>query len=261
MTELREHTIMANGLKIHYAEQGQGQPLILLHGGTANWQMWQAHMPLLAQHFRVLAMDSRGHGKTENPSGALSYRVMAEDVVAFAQALNIEKPNIMGYSDGGHIALEIGVRYPDFARALVIGGATAQPSAVYYDFLRSMGFTTAGTVTLEHMQSISPEWVAYLQNAHPRENDPDYWQKLLKQISGLWWSPILYTDEDLQKIAAPSLIFIGDREEGITLEEAVGMYRKIPDAALMILPDATHGNFGAPAMQLILEFLMQHKDH
>ncbi len=84
-----------------YKEFGDGHPLILLHGGSVNAEFqWQQSIPKLSKHFRVLAVDSRGHGKTDNPSGEFSYRLMGDDVAAFVTALGLEKPFICGWSDG-----------------------------------------------------------------------------------------------------------------------------------------------------------------
>jgi len=115
--------ILVNGLKMYFEECGSGKPLILLHGGTVTSSMWKIHIPFFAQHFRVFAPDSRGHGRTNNPTGEFSYRLMADDVAAFVQAMGLTKPFICGYSDGGQIALEIGMCYPNLAAALVVGAA------------------------------------------------------------------------------------------------------------------------------------------
>jgi pimeloyl-ACP methyl ester carboxylesterase len=83
--------VQANGINIHYEEYGEGAPLILLHGGTSTLAEWQAHIPSFAPHFHIYALDSRAHGKTDNPSGRLSYRMMADDVAAFIKALDKEQ--------------------------------------------------------------------------------------------------------------------------------------------------------------------------
>jgi pimeloyl-ACP methyl ester carboxylesterase len=77
----------------------------------------------------VFTPDSRGHGRTDNPSGEISYRVLADDIAALVRALDLHKPMIAGYSDGGQVALEIGLRYPDLPRCLIVGGASASMSA------------------------------------------------------------------------------------------------------------------------------------
>jgi hypothetical protein len=73
--------------------------LLLVHGGTATSQSWASHLPAFAEHFRVFAPDSRGHGRTDNPTGELGYRVMADDVAALVDALGLRRPLVLGYSD------------------------------------------------------------------------------------------------------------------------------------------------------------------
>ena len=74
--------VEANGLRVYYEVHGEGEPLLLIHGGTATSQSWASHLPAFTEHFRVIAPDSRGHGRTDNPTGKLGYRLMADDVAA-----------------------------------------------------------------------------------------------------------------------------------------------------------------------------------
>lgn len=235
------HYVPANGLEIYYEEYGSGAPLILLHGGTVTSQMWQPHIPFFAQHFRVIAPDSRGHGLTNNPIGELSYRMMADDVAAFIQVLDLKKPLIFGYSDGGQIALGVGMRYSNLAKALVVGAASYNHSEAYFSSLKAMGFEGPGVVNFEQFQKSMPEdWIHLLKTEHPRFDDPDYWQTLLTHISTMWWTPPGYDEGDFQKITEPTLILMGDRDGMIPLADAVEMYQLIPNAELAILPNATH---------------------
>ncbi len=251
--------VQANGLNIYYQECGNGRPLILLHGGTVTLSMWQPYMPLFAQHFRVITPDSRGHGRTNNPTGKFSYRLMAEDVVAFVQALNLARPLICGYSDGGQIALEFGMGYPGLAAALVVGAAWYKFSETYLNALRGFGFEGPGAVNIEQMQQTQPEWVEILKTQHPRADDPEYWQTLLTQISTMWWAPLDYTAQDFQKIAEPTLILMGDRDGMIPVEQAVEMYQRVPNAELAILPGATHMSAITDlSMNIVLDFLLRH---
>ncbi len=249
----------ANGLNIHYKEYGEGYPLILLHGGTANLESWAEQVPVYAQHFRVIAVDSRGHGKTENPSGEMSYRLMADDVAAFIQALKLEKPFILGYSDGGQIALDLGMRYPDLSGGLILGGTLYKFKDVYFSFLKEIGIKASGVVDFEQMEKSDQGWIEYLKDAHPRENAPDYWKSLMQQISVMWWTPLGYTEIDLEKISAPTLILVGDRDDGIDLEQIFEMYRHIPNAELAIIPAADHGSAMRDLFNdNVLDFLLRH---
>ncbi len=237
-------TVKANGLEMYYEEVGEGAPLILLHGGTAIGSSWQPHLPRLEKHFRVIMPDSRGHGRTNNPSGELSYRGMADDFAAFTQALGLTKPFIFGYSDGGQTVLEIGMRYPELTGALVIGGATYQFSQLYYDTVNSFSFINNGAVDIEAIERDEPEWAEALKTDHARPDDPDKWKTLLAQITPLWLTPLDYSLDDLRKITAPALILVGDRDEGVPVEQAVEMYRTMPTAELAVLPNADHGSAG-----------------
>jgi pimeloyl-ACP methyl ester carboxylesterase len=253
------HSVQANGLNIYYEEYGNGIPLILLHGGTVTSKMWQPFFSSFVPHFRVITPDSRGHGKTNNPNGELSYHLMADDIVAFIQALNLTQPFVFGYSDGGQIALEIGMRYPSLVTALVVGAAWYEFSETYINFLKTSGFESAGAVNIEKIQRDEPEWVSILKTDHARTDDSDYWQTLLKQISIMWWTPLNYTAEDFHKITEPTLILVGDRDGLIELKQAVDMYQLIPNAELVVLPNATHFSaLSEVSMNIVLDFLMRH---
>ena len=252
-------SVQVNGLNIYYEEYGSGQPLILLHGGTATQAMWQPYLPFFAQHFRVIAPDSRGHGRTNNPTGEFSYRLMADDVAAFVRALSLTRPLVCGYSDGGQIALEIGMCYPDLTEALVVGAAWYKFSETYVNALMAIGFEGPGVVNIEQMQRAFPDWIEDLKTEHPRADDPEYWQTLLRQISIMWWTPLDYTAQDFQKITEPALILMGDRDGMIPVEQAVEMYQLMANAELAILPNATHGSAVTElSMNIVLDFLLRH---
>jgi pimeloyl-ACP methyl ester carboxylesterase len=250
------NTISANGIKVYYEESGTGTPLILLHGGTATHTSWAAQLPTYTQEFRVLALDSRAHGKTHNPSGELSYRTMSDDVAAFIDALKLDKPLVLGYSDGGQIALDLGMRYSYLVSGLVLGGTVYKFTESYYGFLRELGLPEPGKVDFDAMDA---DWIAYLKAEHPREDDPEYWRTLMGQIAHLWWTPLGYTVDDLRGINAPTLIFVGDRDMGVGVEQAVEMYRGIPNAELAIIPNADHGQAAEQiANASVMDFLRRH---
>jgi pimeloyl-ACP methyl ester carboxylesterase len=243
----------ANGLQIYYEVFGAGQPLILLHGGTATVTSWYGQIPSFAQHFRTIAIDSRGHGKTDNPAGELRYATMADDVAAFIRAMGLHAPLVLGFSDGAQIALELGLRHPGLARALVLGGAYYRFSEQYQEGLR--GFGIEGPMQI---REIPEDWADYLRREHAREGDPQYWKSLMRQISVLWWTPLNYTAEDFAKIGVPTLIVSGDREEASEVEQSVEMYRMIPKAELFILPNAEHMQSAEQMTNpLVIEFLQR----
>lgn len=251
--------IQVNGLNLYYEEYGYGRPLILLHGGTGTSQTWQPFLSTFGLHFRVFTPDSRAHGRTNNPAGTLSYRLMAEDLAALIHALNLTKPLICGYSDGGQIALELGMNYPGLSGALVVGAAWYKFSPTYLDAMKSAGFERRGEVNFEHIQKQSPEWVEEMKRDHISTTDPDYWKLLLKQISSMWWTPLHYTVDDFHRITEPMLILLGDRDGIVELQQAVEEYQLIPNAELAIIPNATHFTaVNELSISIVLEFLLRH---
>ncbi|EAP5923710.1 TPA: alpha/beta hydrolase [Salmonella enterica] len=128
----KDKFVEANGIKIHYVEEGEGPPLLLIHGGGLTAKSWQGLAKEASRYFRVIMPDSRGHGLTNNPQGTFSYDLMAEDMAAFVKALKLEKPLVMGYSDGGMVVLKLTSRYPDLARAAIVGGATHRFATTHY---------------------------------------------------------------------------------------------------------------------------------
>jgi len=230
----------ANGLNIHYKDHGEGVPLILLHGGTSTLAEWDAHIPAFSSEFHVYALDSRGHGRTVNPSDKLSYRVMADDVAAFIQSMGLDRPLICGYSDGGQIALELAIRYPGLSRGLVVGAAWYKFSDAYVDALKGWGFERPGEMDLDWLQANHADMVESWKIDHPREGDPDYWKSFINQISEMWLTPLNYTEADFKGITDPVLIIMGDRDGMIPLSDAFEMYQMIPNAELAILPNADH---------------------
>jgi len=259
LTAETEGSVEAGGLRIHYRESGNGQPLVLLHGGTATSGSWSDHLAVFAEHFRVLAPDSRGHGETRNPSGQLTYRMMADDMAAFIEALGLEKPLVLGYSDGGQIVLELGMNYPDLAAALVVGAASFRFGRTYHEGLKSWGFESAGDVNGDTLQRTNPDWLHYLKTAHVRPDDPDYWQSLLQQVAGLWFSAQDYSPAQLRAIRTPTLIYLGDRDELNDIDQNVEMYRHIPHAELAIVPNGNHFSaFDELSNRIVLDFLQRH---
>ncbi len=193
------HMIQANGLDIYYEEQGKGQPLILIHGGTLTAASWRPYLAGFAAHYRVITPDSRGHGRTTNPTGHMSFRALAEDVVALAQALDLHKPLIVGYSDGGQVALEIGMRTPDLPQALVIGGAYTELTEASRVWVRSMlGEAASPEVDTAQFARDNPNFAAMLQRLH----GADGWQTLLRQIKPMWNATLNYTPADFARIVA-----------------------------------------------------------
>jgi pimeloyl-ACP methyl ester carboxylesterase len=255
--------VEANGLRVYYEVCGEGEPLLLIHGGTATCRSWTSHLPAFGHHFRVFAPDSRGHGRTDNPTGELGYRLMADDVASLVGALCLRRPLVLGYSDGGQIALELGMRYPGLAGALVLGGTQFRFSEAYLEAARELlGIAEGEEVDPKKLERDQPDLVDYLREAHGHVYGSEYWKTYVKQIASLWLTPLRYTSEDLAAIADPALLLTGDRD-GVVTEESVELFRLLPNAELAVAPGSDHGFVEAKASlfdALALDFLLRYRN-
>jgi len=120
----RDAFVDLRGLRFHYRDWGgQGAPVVLLHGLASNARIWDLTAPLLAQRFRVLALDQRGHGLSDKPDG-YDFPSISGDLAALIEALGLERPGLVGHSWGGNVALQFAADHPDAVAwlALVDGG-------------------------------------------------------------------------------------------------------------------------------------------
>jgi len=252
--------VEAGGLRVHYLEAGAGTPLILLHGGLATAEAsWREPLPGLAEAYHVLAPDSRGHGRTGNPAPSLSYAQMADDVAAFIDALGLERPLIAGYSDGGQIALEFGLRHPGKARALVLGGTVDRLHPTSRDGLMSWGIRGPGDIDHAAMENAWGDFYRSLPKLHGPGQAPDHWRALLDQISALWIGVPTYTAAQLATVGEPALVICGDRDELGATEAAPGLLAGLPRGELGVVPDAGHGVSEKPLFwDIVRDFLARH---
>jgi pimeloyl-ACP methyl ester carboxylesterase len=253
-------TVKAGDLTVSYTETGSGPPLILLHGGLATAAMsWDIATPMLSPRFRVLAPDSRGHGETDNPSDRLGYDQMADDVVAFAQAVGAQEPLVVGFSDGGQIGIEIALRHPGFARAYVFGGTISERTQDYLDSLHNWGFPASGAVDVEKLSQVFGSFFTTIQQVHKGNGEPEYWRKMLPQISRLWIDIPSYSLDQLAGIGEPSLVIMGDRDHLAGENQPMRLYRALPKGELAVLPNADHGAAETELFWLVvLDFLKRH---
>jgi pimeloyl-ACP methyl ester carboxylesterase len=267
---------LANGTDIYYVEVGQGEPLLLLHGGAVSTSpLWAgtpfayvSHMDTFAEHFRVIAPDTRGSGRTVNPGGGpVSFTQLADDVVALIDALDLGRPLICGFSEGAITATIIGIRNPETVRAIVnhAGYDFFNPQAPSFMMMRQMfggapDATQADPDAFERTSESSEEMRAMLELMkadHEGAQGEGYLKTYLAQAFDRSIQSPGYTFEDLGKITAPTLILTGDRDDFCSVEEGVEAYRMLEQGELAVLPN--HGHFiSASAVRVTIEFLEQH---
>ena len=220
-----------NGLKMYYEIHGNGTPLVLIHGGGSTIQTsFSKILPLLAQHFKVIALELQAHGHTSDRDSAESFEQDAKDVAALLSYLKINKAHFLGFSNGGHTAMQIGISHPEIVDKLIIVSAFYKRDGAVKGFFEGMQHAT-----LENMPALLKTY--YLQI----NNDQKGLQTMFNKDKERMLTFKDWKDEDLASIKNPSLIIAGDKDV-VTPEHAVKMSHIIPNAQLIILP-GTHGSF------------------
>jgi len=209
--------VTIHGHKIFYAVRGSGTTVVFLHGGGDSGEhSFARQLDVFSEHHHIVAPDQVGQGRTPEVPGPLSYTAMMEDTAALLKRLDLQRVDIVGFSDGGILALMLAVRHPELVRRLVISGVNIAPEGLRPE-------------DLEELRAA--------QNPKPKTID--------EKLARLWLtSP---TDSELNvpllaRIAQPVLIISGDRD-AITLEHTLTIFHALPDAELCVLPGTDHATF------------------
>jgi pimeloyl-ACP methyl ester carboxylesterase len=234
------HLVDVNGATLYYEEHGDGAPLILIHGGLASSSQWHPVVPELADGLRVITPDSRGHGRSTNPAGELSYARIADDIAALIAALGLERSLVGGWSDGGQVTLELGARHPSAAGALIVGAAAPDFDAggLREAHRALLGADDTGVPDLAHLDAQLGESEDEIKALHP--GGAQQWRRLVRQTAPMWLDYEGLRPEQLQAIKTPVLVLAGDRDELVPLDLAVSLYRALPTAELAICPALGH---------------------
>ena len=245
----RADTIDVNGFQMYYEARGDGEPLLLLHGGTgigADWQhVFTGGDPA---GFRVIVPDLRGHGRSTNPSGAFTFRQVAADIFALLDRLDIGRVNAIGMSAGAKTLLHMATRQPGRIDAMVLVSATPYfPAQV-----------RAAMAQLTTDAFSDAEWAAQRQR---HVHGDDQIRMLYEQMRGLKdsYDDMAFTPPLLNTIAARTLIVHGDRDPLYPVEMAMELFRSIPRSSLWVVPDAGHGpifgKLAAPFVDIAMAYL------
>jgi pimeloyl-ACP methyl ester carboxylesterase len=243
-----------NGIKLYYETHGAGRPLILLHGGLGSGEMFGPVLPMLAARHQVVAVDLQGHGRTADIDRPIDVRLMAGDIAALIDYLELASPDVVGYSLGGGVALQTAVKYPKKVRRLVSVSANIRPDAIPAEMRAQQGQVNAAAV--EFMKD-TPMYQLY-QRVAPR---PEDFPLLLDKIGASMAQGFDFT-EDVRGLQMPTLIVAADADMappshyvevfklldgGLRDGGWMGEGRPKGGHALAILPGLTHYNiFSSP---------------
>jgi pimeloyl-ACP methyl ester carboxylesterase len=207
-----------NGINIYYEVYGQGQPLLLLHGNSSSISLFEKQIPELSKHYKVIAVDSRGQGKSSEDGKRYTYDLFADDMNALLDHLHLDSVNIVGWSDGGNTGLIMAMKYPGKVKKLVTMGAN---------------------VFIDH--SVVANWVYKTLNKEKREigEDTTYDSRNRQRMIELLLTEPKHSFEELKVISCPVLVVAGEKDV-IKEEHTKAIAANIPNSKLMIAPKATH---------------------
>ncbi|HEY4240991.1 MAG TPA: alpha/beta hydrolase [Kofleriaceae bacterium] len=222
--------VETGGAKIHYAWYGlDGAPtVILLHGGLGNSDHWANQVPALGAKYHVLAIDSRAQGRSTRGDLKLhmSYDLMAKDVIAVMDKLAIKRASIVGWSDGGEVALKLGIAFPDRVGKLFVFGANYNDDGSKPRGDRTPTFIEYSARCKSQFATLSP--------------DKRPWATAVDQVRPLWRDPIGITKGQLKAIAAPVMMADGDHDEVIVIDQEKEMAKLIPHGQMHVFENASH---------------------
>src|SRR5688500_925633 len=200
-------TININGAEIYYQTHGDAHsthpPVLLIHGSTSDGPTDWGDIPTaLAQHYKVLVPDCRGHGHSNNPNTSYSFKELAKDAANFVRAMGYERAHVIGHSNGGNVALVTLMEHPDIIQTCIPQAANAFVTQYLID--RAPGIVDPGRVARE-----SPDWMNEMIELHSEVNGDEYWRDLLKITVDEIISEPNYTPADLAEVKKPVLVIMG----------------------------------------------------
>lgn len=229
-----------DGLDVYYEVFGEGRPLVLVSGAFMTIELTAGLIDALAATRQVVAVEPQAHGHTANIDRPLRYESMADDLAGVIRQLGIGPTDVLGYSMGAGIGLQLAIRHPDLVRRLVAISVSYDVSGTHQELV------DFGPQMTPEMFTGSPFEASYRRTAP----DPDGFPDLVMAMRDLEMTPQHWPDDDIRGIAAPTMIVVGD-SDAVRLEHAVQMFTLlgggvmgdlvgVPTSRLAILPGTTH---------------------
>ena len=222
-----------NGIEMYYEIHGQGDgpPLVLLHGGGSTIEVtWGRVLPFLARHRRVIGVEEQGHGRTTDREGPVRFETSADDVAALLGHLRIDQADLFGFSNGASVALQAAIRHPARVRKLIFASSITKRSGAHdqlWEHIAKADFSNMPQPLKDAFLKVNPD-PARLRAMHDKD---------LQRMRSFDDVP----DEALRGIRAPTLVLHGDQDI-VRLEHGLELTRLIPGARLLILPGG-HGDY------------------
>ena len=235
------------GVRTYYEVHGSGEPLLLLMGGLVTLESLHSLVCGLMPHYRVWLPERRGHGRSADCPQPHSYPLYAADAAAFMQAVGLNRAKVVGWSDGGALALYLARDRPELVGCLALIGTAAHVCGYVDEF-----YNQAKSMTWESLPAEDQELLA----AHTPMG-PEHLPRLVDTVRDMWLSSPNLLAEDLAAIEAPTLVLLGQYDL-VRLDHARDMVRALPGGQLAVVPGVSHyGPLERPWLinAILLDFL------
>ncbi|HVY38249.1 MAG TPA: alpha/beta hydrolase [Polyangia bacterium] len=221
-----------NGLHMYVEEHGSGPPLLLLHGGGSTVQTtFGAILPALARKHHVIAPEQQALGHSGDRPGPLSFEQMADDTAALLQRLGVAQADVIGFSNGGVVAMQLAIRHPRLVRRLILCSSFYARSAMPPQFWQGFGHATMNDMP-------PPLRAAFVAAAPDKAEVPVRFAKQVALMDGFRDLP----EASLRAIAAKSLVMVGDHDV-MSVEHSAQLSRLLHNGELAVFPGSAHGTY------------------
>lgn len=243
-------TLTANGVRLHYEETGRGpETVVFSHSYLLSSEHFEPQIKALSADYRCIAFDHRGHGGSEAPASGYDMENLYADAVAFIEAVGCAPCHFVGLSTGGFIGLRLGIRRPDLVRSLVLmdTSAQAEPGRRVREYRLMLGILRYLGYPLLRRRMVSMFFARPFRSDPARRYELDYWRGRLtandRRAMVRFGHGILEragVEDELDRIAVPTLVVVGEEDAVTPVEEAWRISAGIPGARLEIVPGAGH---------------------
>ncbi len=233
--------VEVRGARLFVDVRGSGPPVVFLHGGLDDFETaFAAQREAFGGSYRLVGIDQRGHGRSPDDARPFDYREMADDTAAVIESLGLGAVDVVGHSDGADIAMILARDHPALVRRLVLASGNLRADFSADELAQRQAWTPEQVD--RQVQKMSGSLPPRFRQEHlaVAPDGPGHWPVLLRKSWALWLTPVVVTPADLARIQAPALVIAGDHDF-VDVGETVELWRALPHAQLMILPDTGHG--------------------
>jgi len=224
---------MDDSTKIYYEIYGKGRPVVLLHGGLfGDISEYEKVIPKLSEHFKVIAIETRGHGKSEIGNKLFTYELMTQDAYTIIKHETSDSTIVIGFSDGAVIAMTLTITHPELVRKMLFAGGN-----VSLEDYRPGVKEELKKLTGKSMEKDYPDFVKDRKKIMPQ---PERWGDFVEKLKYAWFNQTKIELTQLKAVKCPVLVVGGDRDQYNAISNFLDVYKSLPNAALAIIPNSDH---------------------